>query len=294
MKIVRWSAVLTTAFAILAFTLSMFTVGSPGSLRLSSASASTLPVSATTLRVVSLNIAHGRADGFSQLLLDKQQIKHNLTAVSQLLNQTKANIVALQEIDSPSIWSGDFDHADYIGQKTNMPNRLTGHHVEGFGVAYGTALLSQLPLSNPVSYRFEPSPPTFSKGFVVASIQWPGQTLMVDVVSLHLDFSRSTVRQAQIQELVTLLQQRNNPVVVLGDFNTDGSGDNSCLKTLQHALKLKAYAGNGKKFETFPLTEKRLDWILISPQMSFANYHTLPDVVSDHLAVVAELTLNSL
>ena len=117
---------------------------------------------------------------------------------------------------------------------------------------------------------------------------------MVDVVSLHLDFSRSTVRQAQIQELVTLLQQRNNPVVVLGDFNTDGSGDNSCLKTLQHALKLKAYAGNGKKFETFPLTEKRLDWILISPQMSFANYHTLPDVVSDHLAVVAELTLNSL
>jgi endonuclease/exonuclease/phosphatase family metal-dependent hydrolase len=37
----------------------------------------------------------------------------------------------------------------------------------------------------------------------------------------------------------------------------------------------------------------RLDWILISEELDFAAYETLPDRLSDHLAVVADLRVRA-
>jgi endonuclease/exonuclease/phosphatase family metal-dependent hydrolase len=42
---------------------------------------------------------------------------------------------------------------------------------------------------------------------------------------------------------------------------------------------------------SFPSRGRRLDWILISPEFEFVEYRTLPDVISDHRAVVATLKL---
>ena len=44
---------------------------------------------------------------------------------------------------------------------------------------------------------------------------------------------------------------------------------------------------------TFPGNKKRLDWILISSHWNFENHRTLPDQVSDHLAVIAEVSLTT-
>jgi hypothetical protein len=35
----------------------------------------------------------------------------------------------------------------------------------------------------------------------------------------------------------------------------------------------------------------RLDWILISPDLQFSKYVVVPDVISDHYAVAAEIML---
>jgi hypothetical protein len=35
----------------------------------------------------------------------------------------------------------------------------------------------------------------------------------------------------------------------------------------------------------------RLDWILVSEELAFSSYRTLPDRLSDHLGVVAEIEL---
>ncbi|NNK32083.1 MAG: hypothetical protein HKP02_03105, partial [Xanthomonadales bacterium] len=35
----------------------------------------------------------------------------------------------------------------------------------------------------------------------------------------------------------------------------------------------------------------RLDWILVSPGLEFLNYYVVPDVVSDHYAVAADIGL---
>ena len=44
--------------------------------------------------------------------------------------------------------------------------------------------------------------------------------------------------------------------------------------------------------ETFPAFSERLDWILVSPELSFRSYNVLPDRISDHRSVLAEVTLN--
>jgi hypothetical protein len=38
---------------------------------------------------------------------------------------------------------------------------------------------------------------------------------------------------------------------------------------------------------------KRLDWVLISKPLVFARYEVLPDVLSDHRAVVADIVLHT-
>jgi endonuclease/exonuclease/phosphatase family metal-dependent hydrolase len=42
---------------------------------------------------------------------------------------------------------------------------------------------------------------------------------------------------------------------------------------------------------SFPSRNKRFDWIMISAEFAFLAHRTLPDVLSDHRAVVATLGL---
>jgi len=66
-----------------------------------------------------------------------------------------------------------------------------GTHVNGVKISYGTALLSSRPLAETLSITFDPTPPTFSKGFLVSTIDWPGAPgMQADIVSAHLHFSR--------------------------------------------------------------------------------------------------------
>ena len=68
------------------------------------------------LSLLSLNLAHGRKDRFSQLLLSSETIERNLLDVASYLESSQADIVALQEADSPSNWSGNFNHVEFLGE----------------------------------------------------------------------------------------------------------------------------------------------------------------------------------
>ena len=78
----------------------------------------------------------------------------------------------------------------------------------------------------------------------------------------------------------------------MGDFNS-GWETKSPIRTLAAALDLKTYKPEEVGIATFPLTNKRIDWILISREMDFLNYRVLPDSVSDHKGILAELIWQS-
>jgi endonuclease/exonuclease/phosphatase family metal-dependent hydrolase len=102
-------------------------------------------------------------------------------------------VVAFQEADTASFWSGSFDHVEHISVKAQYPWRTQVSNAQSWLFSYGTALLSLLPITETIKHTFSSSPPTPEKGFVLAQIFMPcrdeDQSCKVDVISVHLDFS---------------------------------------------------------------------------------------------------------
>lgn len=248
----------------------------------------------SVLRVMTLNTAHGRKEGSHQLLNSFETVRSNLDDVASLMKRTAPDIVGLQETDGPSAWSGMFDHVKYLAREGNFPSAVLGEHVKGKLNVYGTALLSKLSLQDPFSIRFSPAPPTFSKGAVISTVRIPGAPeKAIDVVSLHLDFARKSVRMRQAEELVEGLLHRGNPLIVMGDFNCEWTTGEPALPFLARHLDLKAFRPEATTLFTHPTSQRRLDWILISQDLEFLSYRTIREPLSDHLAVMADVGLAS-
>ncbi len=239
------------------------------------------------LRVLTLNTAHGRSQGLHQTLQRGHRIRDNLAAIAGVLTREAPDVVALQETDAPSFWSGRLDHAGFIGERAGLGWFLRGAHVRGPQLSYGTAILAGRPIDEGVSVRFKRSPPTPTKGFVAGRVAFAGGE--IDVVSLHLDFSRAAVRRRQLADLVRTVHDRKRPVVVMGDFNCRWLGRERTLHGLSEALHLNAWAPEDEGHGTFHRSDARLDWVLVSRELDFAHHHTLPDAVSDHRAVMADI-----
>ena len=61
-------------------------------------------------------------------------------------------------------------------------------------------------------------------------------------------------------------------------------------KKLASELQLHAFEPDREDLGTYKkLSGSRLDWILISGDLEYKMYKVLPEVVSDHFAVYAEL-----
>jgi len=253
-------------------------------------------ITSRQLSVLTLNLAHGRKDAFNQMLQKTTATQRNLEKIAKFLSDSGADLVALQEADAPSRWSGKFDHVKFISDRSPYPCRIHASHARKYMYDFGTALLSSVPYTNSLQHTFEPSPPTTNKGFVMGEVRWNPDDLLpepvrVSVISVHLDFSRKKVRDAQIEEMRVILQDMARPVVILGDFNTDWSKDESVLKTIATNGNLKVFQPLSTELGTYKDGKHRLDWILISKDLEFVSYEVQQDVLSDHQPILATLKL---
>lgn len=238
------------------------------------------PVSAEgTLEVLSLNLGHGRGTSRSQFRVDTAGHLRNLQTVAGLLKREQVHVMALQEVDAPSWWSGGFDHLAQLRAALGSPAAAHGIHASPTGLQYGTALLGSDSLTDVASHTFGSTGPTPRKGFTVATVHLDGRP--VDVVSLHLDFALSTVRERQLAELAQVLEVRRRPAVLLGDFNMEP-------EALQGFLTAKGLRSTPPAV-TFPGTGGRIDHVVVTPDLEIVELRVLPDRVSDHLAVRASV-----
>jgi len=159
-----------------------------------------------SLVLMSLNIAHGRKNTFQQFLRRKKYIRRNLSDIASLIQRENPDIIALQEADATSIWSGHFDHVKYIAHKAGLEHIMQGGHVTRKFINYGTAIISKTNLTKPRSFKFYKTIFRMPKGFVVCTVKCPKFQINIDVVSLHLDPFRKAVRMKQIKELVEILE----------------------------------------------------------------------------------------
>lgn len=251
-------------------------------------------VNRPVLKLLTLNLAHGRKDSFNQLLVPNGTIVENLNDIAELLKKVGADVVALQEADGPSAWSGYFNHVDYLANAAGYPWDIYSAHVNGKRINFGTALLSKVPFKDTLSHDFPESPPTLRKGFTLGQIEWQPDnnkpSIFVDVLSVHLDFSRKNVREQQINDILRVLGSRTNPVIILGDFNSNWQTTDSVIRVLAKCSNAQVFEPNSINHGTYKQGKHRLDWALLSEDLQFKQYQVLPDIVSDHRAIIVEVT----
>lgn len=254
------------------------------------------PRSPDAVRLVTLNVAHGRRRVLHQAFVRRSTTKRNLDAVAQTLVGVGPDVVALQEADGPSAWSGNFDHVAALAAESRLDDHFRGDHnpfhVGRRQLASGTALLARWQLCDPHSERFGTTW-RCTKGFVVATVAipaWGG--LEIDLVSVHLDFLKPNLRRRQIEAMSNSLADRGRPLIMLGDLNCCWRHEPRTLALLCERLGLHAHAPSLHR-PTYPayLPRRRLDWILLSEELTFVHHRRLPVKLSDHLGVVADVRL---
>jgi len=110
----------------------------------------------------------------------------NLRRIAGLLGRLGADLVALQEIDECSVWSGSFDHLDYLRTHAGFPHAAFGisnRRAGLFNLSYGNAILSRFPIIETETIAFGKRR-LGEKGFLFAEISVGGR--IVPVVNLLL------------------------------------------------------------------------------------------------------------
>ncbi len=247
------------------------------------------------LRLVTLNMAHGRKHSRHQILLEEHELHGHLDEIASTVSRLGADGMALQEADGPSAWSGNFDHVEFLADRVGFPAHYRGEHNQfrlgNFQLASGTAVLARHSFEETLSHRFGLSWRD-TKGFVVATMQVPEWSGEIDVVSIHLDFLQGETRRRQIRRLIDAVAHRERPLVVLGDLNCSWHLEPDSMGLLIRELGVRAF--NLRSFApTWPAHRPRLrlDWILISDELDYQNYRTVDTPLSDHLAVAADLVV---
>jgi endonuclease/exonuclease/phosphatase family metal-dependent hydrolase len=239
------------------------------------------------VRVMTLNLAHGRGTALHQAAVSSRQIRANLDEVAELIVEEDSDVIGLQEADGSSAWSGNFDHVAYLADAIGFPWYVRGGHAALPSLDYGTAILGRPAVVDSDAVNFDTLGPGFHKGYTVSTITLDG--VEVDVLSIHLDPLLGGRRKGQVRQIAEYLEERGRPAIIMGDFNVSWREGNP-VHWLMERLDLEAYEPGSGKHDTFK--DRRLDWVLITEDvLDFENHWVIHTDVSDHRPVVADIVL---
>lgn len=243
------------------------------------------------MRLLTWNIAHGRGLARRQSSLARATIERNLAAIAEVIRREQPDVVALQEVDRHSSWSGGFDHLELLSELSGLPHRLHGAHfaitVGRTHVNCGTALLSALPWVETRAATFA-SAWRDNKGWVAGRVLCGSAD--VEVFSVHLDFLNPLVRRRQVHKLLADLSV-DQRAVVAGDLNSP-SLRRGAMAHLTNGSELVVV---GPIDPTFPADAPRwcLDRVLLTPSLSIRSGRVLDERLSDHRPVLVEFAVGS-
>lgn len=114
----------------------------------------------------------------------------------------------------------------------------------------------------------------------------------VSLLLVHLALGNEA-RAKQIQELIKIVNKIKNPVILMGDFNTyHGEQELDELRKKTH-LKDRHELDTHSIGFTHPAwhPSRRLDYVLVSPQIKVKKYNVLNFPFSDHMPLFVEFTV---
>ena len=251
--------------------------------------------------LLSLNIMHGRncKSAIFPPRVGLCEVQSNLQRVVACIREHEPDFVTLQEVDQSSALSGSFNQFDWLDERLKYPYKYFApscsvKFLDNSFFVSGNAIFSKYPLENCADYKFDFSFPTDRMGFVVADTKLPeGKIVTIASIHLvHLDWMRFNARAHQLKLVERVVAARGKSMVLAGDFNCDLIGEEASLRSFVRKLDLRAYESESKNFPTYPSWQpkKRIDWVLTSSDMNFTSYENLQNRMSDHLAIITNLS----
>ncbi|WP_255558853.1 endonuclease/exonuclease/phosphatase family protein [Horticoccus luteus] len=248
---------------------------------------------------MTFNIAHGRGLSPIQGLSSRRKVLANLRRIGALLRELKPDVVALQEIDERSRWSGNFDHLEFLREEAGIPHGVFGINTRRaglFNLSYGNAILSRHPIKASENIVFGQRT-VGEKGFLFAEIDYHGR--MLPVINLHLHHGSRVQRHAQVEKLWEWLGVKHrehhprwlSPPIVCGDFNNPRGGSGATEKLWAHLrAEFGDYALHPMTGRTFPspLPGRTLDFIFLPPACCESSCEIVRAWLSDHRPVVVD------
>lgn len=162
------------------------------------------------LKVLTYNIHHANPPSKPGVI--------DIDAICRVIQQSDADIVALQEVDVLTNRSGKIDEAKIIAEKLSM-NYQFFKAIDHDGGDYGLAILSKFPVQNPENI---PLPQVEeAENRTLALLQVKVKDTWICIANTHLDASRSDKnRLVQMQFIVDRMAKTDIPVILCGDLNT--------------------------------------------------------------------------
>lgn len=253
------------------------------------------------LRLMTLNIAHGRGLNPLPGLLRRRMVRRNLLRIARLIHDVQPDVVAFQEIDQCSRWAGNFDHLDFLRRHAQLQHVAFGitNDREGLlNLRYGNAVVSRYPIVDSSNVVFGDKK-VGEKGFMLAEIDVDGWRM--PLVNLHFHYRSREQRFRQLGHLQEWIGQRRRsvggrwsmPPIYCGDFNTQRKKTDVTAALLDHIEKREDYRVFPDHEPTFPSAwpSRMIDFIFLPQACRRAHGVVVQSLVSDHLPVLVEFVV---
>jgi len=142
----------------------------------------------------------------------------DIEAICKVIQQSDADVVALQEVDIQTDRSGKIDQAKLIAEKLGMSYHFF-KAIDYDDGEYGLAILSKLPIRNPENISLPQV--VKAEGRTLALLEVKVKDKWIYIANTHLDASRSDKnRVAQMKFILEKTAGLNLPVILCGDLNS--------------------------------------------------------------------------
>jgi endonuclease/exonuclease/phosphatase family metal-dependent hydrolase len=204
------------------------------------------------ITVGTFNIHHGRG-------LDRRV---DLDRTAAAINETRASLIALQELDIGLERSGHVDQPRALEELTGAEIHFVPTKVRGES-RYGIGLL----LRDHADFSVERLPRLADEEPRIAIVtEWAGWS----IVATHLAV-RTDARDVHLDALARIAGGLRSPTVVLGDLEAGFTPTPRPLRTIRRSLR------------------REVDHILVSSGAQIVHAGTVPSRASDHFPVFAEI-----
>ena len=213
--------------------------------------------------------------------------RQDVEAIAQVIEQSGADVVALQEVSRGWMLNGSTDLLTLLSRKLNMPYTVMGATADPI---WGNAILSHYPIIQTGQGAVPRLDTLIGRGYLWALLDLgAGERVLLIATHLHHEEHRSEVHIPQVKTVLREWDERPQ-TVLLGDMNTIPGRPEIHLILQAGFVDSWQEEGIGLGY-TFPSysPDRRIDWLFHTTDLVARDVTVTQSQASDHFAVAATI-----